>query len=100
MALLVTFDGEDDAVRITNGTPYGLSGAVHTRSTERGVRFAQRVVSGMFHVNDSTVQDDPLVAFGGEKSSGIGRLNGEATVDAFTTQKWMSIQHGRTAFPF
>ncbi|MFE5090553.1 aldehyde dehydrogenase family protein [Streptomyces sp. NPDC056638] len=100
VALLVTFDGEDDAVRIANDTPYGLSGAVHTRSTERGVRFAQRVVSGMFHVNDSTVQDDPLVAFGGEKSSGIGRLNGEATVDAFTTQKWMSIQHGRTAFPF
>ncbi|MFF1914000.1 aldehyde dehydrogenase family protein [Streptomyces sp. NPDC058239] len=100
VALLVTFDGEDDAVRIVNDTPYGLSGAVHSRSTERGVRFAQRVVSGMFHVNDSTVQDDPLVAFGGEKSSGIGRLNGEATVDAFTTQKWMSIQHGRTAFPF
>ncbi|MER5356931.1 aldehyde dehydrogenase family protein [Streptomyces sp. NPDC002785] len=100
VALLVTVDGEDDAVRIANDTPYGLSGAVHTRSAERGVRFARRVVSGMFHVNDSTVQDDPMVAFGGEKSSGIGRLNGEATVDAFTTQRWMSIQHGRTAFPF
>lgn len=100
VALLVTFDGEDDAVRIANDTPYGLSGAVHTRSVERGVRFARRVVSGMFHVNDSTVQDDPLVAFGGEKSSGIGRLNGEATVDAFTTQRWISIQHGRSAFPF
>ncbi|MFJ2242564.1 MULTISPECIES: aldehyde dehydrogenase family protein [unclassified Streptomyces] len=100
VALLVAFDGEDDAVRIANDTPYGLSGAVHTRSVERGVRFARRVVSGMFHVNDSTVQDDPLVAFGGEKSSGIGRLNGEATVDAFTTQRWISIQHGRSVFPF
>ena len=100
VALLVTFDGEEEAVRIANDTPYGLSGAVHTRSTERGVRFARRVVSGMFHVNDSTVQDDPLVAFGGEKSSGTGRLNGEATVDAFTTRKWISIQHGRAAFPF
>ncbi|WP_406495328.1 aldehyde dehydrogenase family protein [Streptomyces sp. NBC_00846] len=100
VALLVPFDGEDEAVRIANATPYGLSGAVHTRGVERGVRFARRVVSGMFHVNDSTVQDDPLVAFGGEKSSGIGRLNGEATVGAFTTQKWISIQHGRSAFPF
>ncbi|WP_406014405.1 aldehyde dehydrogenase family protein [Streptomyces sp. NBC_00984] len=100
VALLVTFDGEDEAVRIANDTPYGLSGAVHTRSAERGVRFARRVVSGMFHVNDSTVQDDPLAAFGGEKSSGTGRLNGEATVDAFTTQKWISIQHGRAVFPF
>ncbi|MFF8709888.1 aldehyde dehydrogenase family protein [Streptomyces sp. NPDC015184] len=100
VALLMAFDGEDDAVRIANDTPYGLSGAVHTRDVERGVRFARRVVSGMFHVNDSTVQDDPLVAFGGEKFSGLGRLNGEATVDAFTTQRWISIQHERAVFPF
>ncbi|MFF9350280.1 aldehyde dehydrogenase family protein [Streptomyces sp. NPDC014734] len=100
VALLMGFDGEEEAVRIANDTPYGLSGAVHTRGIERGVRFARRVVSGMFHVNDSTVQDDPLVAFGGEKSSGLGRLNGEATVDAFTTQTWMSVQHGRSVFPF
>ncbi|WP_371096775.1 aldehyde dehydrogenase family protein [Streptomyces sp. NBC_01005] len=100
VALLMSFDDEDEAVRIANDTPYGLSGAVHTGSTERGVRFARRVVSGMFHVNDSTVQDDPLVAFGGEKSSGLGRLNGEATVEAFTTQRWISVQHGRTVFPF
>lgn len=96
----MTFDGEDDAVRIVNDSPYGLSGAVHTGDAERGVRFAQRIVSGMFHVNDSTVQDDPLVAFGGEKTSGMGRLNGEAVVEAFTTLKWLSIQHGRAVFPF
>ncbi|MEU3654606.1 aldehyde dehydrogenase family protein [Streptomyces sp. NPDC032161] len=100
VVVLMTFDGEDEAVRIANATPYGLSGAVHTRGIERGVRFARRVVSGMFHVNGPTVQDDPLVVFGGEKSSGVGRLNGEAAVEAFTTQTWMSIQHGRSAFPF
>ncbi|TGZ03880.1 aldehyde dehydrogenase family protein [Streptomyces rhizosphaericola] len=100
VALLVTFDGEDDAVRIVNDGPYGLSGAVHTGDVERGVRFARRIDSGMFHVNDSTVQDDPLVPFGGEKASGTGRLNGEAAVEAFTTQRWMSIQQGRAAFPF
>jgi aldehyde dehydrogenase (NAD+) len=54
----------------------------------------------MFHVNDGTVHDEPLVPFGGEKHSGIGRLNGETTVDAFTTQKWISVQHGRSFFPF
>lgn len=54
----------------------------------------------MFHVNGPTVQDDPAVAFGGEKSSGMGRLNGEAAVEAFTTRKWISVQHGRTVFPF
>ncbi|HEY9439931.1 MAG TPA: aldehyde dehydrogenase family protein [Streptomyces sp.] len=99
VALLVPFDAEDEAVRIVNDSPYGLSGAVHTADAERGVRFAQRIISGMFHVNDATVQDDPLVAFGGEKMSGLGRLNGEAAVEAFTTQKWISIQHGRSPFP-
>ncbi|MFJ4964866.1 aldehyde dehydrogenase family protein [Streptomyces sp. NPDC088729] len=100
VALLMTFDGEEEAVRLVNDSPYGLSGAVHTRDTERGVRFARRITGGMFHVNDSTIHDEPLVAFGGEKLSGVGRLNGEAAVEAFTTQKWMSIQHGRTVFPF
>lgn len=100
VALLMTFDGEEEAVRIVNDGPYGLSGAVHTGDAERGVRFARRIDSGMFHVNDSTVQDDPLVAFGGEKASGMGRLNGEAAVEAFTTQRWMSIQHGRSVFPY
>lgn len=100
VALLVPFDGEEEAVRIANDTPYGLSGAVHTADVERGVRFARRVNSGMFHVNDGTVHDEPIVPFGGEKSSGVGRLNGDSTVEAFTTQKWISVQHGRTRFPF
>ncbi|MCB5166017.1 aldehyde dehydrogenase family protein [Streptomyces bambusae] len=100
VALLVPFDGEEDGVRLANATPYGLSGAVHTRDVERGIRFAQRIETGMIHVNDSTIGDEPLAAFGGEKASGLGRLNGSATVEAFTTQKWISVQHGRTAFPF
>ncbi|KAF5995729.1 MULTISPECIES: aldehyde dehydrogenase family protein [Streptomyces] len=100
VALLVTFDGEEEAVRIVNDTPYGLSGAVHTADVERGVAFAKQIDTGMFHVNDGTVHDEPLVPFGGEKHSGIGRLNGETTVDAFTTQKWISVQHGRSFFPF
>ncbi|MEU1042144.1 aldehyde dehydrogenase family protein [Streptomyces sp. NPDC005551] len=100
VALLVPFEGEEEAVRIVNDTPYGLSGAVHTADVERGVAFAKQIDTGMFHVNDGTVHDEPLVAFGGEKQSGVGRLNGEATVEAFTTQKWISVQHGRSFFPF
>ncbi|MGW6020984.1 aldehyde dehydrogenase family protein [Streptomyces sp. NPDC055099] len=100
VALLVPFDGEEEAVRIANDSPYGLSGAVHTADVERGVRFARRVNSGMFHVNDGTVHDEPIVPFGGEKASGVGRLNGDSTVEAFTTQKWISVQHGRSHFPF
>ncbi|MER5465217.1 aldehyde dehydrogenase family protein [Streptomyces sp. NPDC002668] len=100
VALVVPFDGEDEAVRIANDTPYGLSGAVHTGDIERGVRIAHRINTGMIHINDSTVHDEPIVPFGGEKHSGSGRLNGESMIEAFTTQKWISVQHGRSQFPF
>ncbi|MFF8407272.1 MULTISPECIES: aldehyde dehydrogenase family protein [unclassified Streptomyces] len=100
VVFLVPFDGEEEAVRIVNDTPYGLSGAVHTGDIERGVAFAKQIDTGMFHVNDGTVHDEPLVPFGGEKHSGIGRLNGETTLEAFTTVKWISVQHGRSGFPF
>ncbi|MFI1800802.1 aldehyde dehydrogenase family protein [Streptomyces sp. NPDC020379] len=100
VALLIPFDGEEEAVRIANATPYGLSGAVHTRDIERGVRVAKRIDTGMIHVNDGTVHDEAIVPFGGEKHSGVGRLNGDSMVDVFTTTKWISIQHGRSQFPF
>ncbi|MEU9609525.1 aldehyde dehydrogenase family protein [Streptomyces sp. NPDC048057] len=100
VALIVPFDGDDDAVRIANDTPYGLSGAVHTADIERGVALAKRINTGMIHINDSTVHDEPIVPFGGEKHSGSGRLNGESMIEAFTTQKWISVQHGRSQFPF
>ncbi|MGW2961153.1 aldehyde dehydrogenase family protein [Streptomyces sp. NPDC001220] len=100
VAFLIPFDGEEEAVRIVNDTPYGLSGAVHTGDIERGVSFAKQIDTGMFHVNDGTVHDEPVVPFGGEKHSGLGRLNGETTVDSFTTLKWISVQHGRSGFPF
>ncbi|MFJ6544969.1 aldehyde dehydrogenase family protein [Streptomyces sp. NPDC003656] len=100
VVFLVPFDGEEEAVRLVNDTPYGLSGAVHTGDIERGVAFARRIDTGMFHVNDGTVHDEPLVPFGGEKHSGLGRLNGETTLEAFTTTKWISVQHGRSGFPF
>ncbi|OON75348.1 aldehyde dehydrogenase family protein [Streptomyces tsukubensis] len=99
IALIIPFDGEEEAVRIANDTPYGLSGAVHTANTERGVEFARRIETGMMHVNGATIQDEPLAPFGGEKFSGAGRLGGEATVQTFTTEKWISVQHGRPGFP-
>ncbi|MFF5305693.1 aldehyde dehydrogenase family protein [Streptomyces sp. NPDC013161] len=100
VAFLIPFDGEEEAVGIVNDTPYGLSGAVHTGDIERGVNFAKQIDTGMFHVNDGTVHDEPIVPFGGEKASGLGRLNGESMLDAFTSLKWISVQHGRSGFPF
>jgi aldehyde dehydrogenase (NAD+) len=84
---------EHDALRIANDTEYGLSSAVFSRDVDRAVRFARRVDAGMTHVNDSPVNDDANTAFGGEKSSGIGRFGGQWAVEEFTTDHWISVQH-------
>lgn len=97
---LMPFDTPEDAIRIANDTPFGLSGAIHTRDVEFGAELAKQIDSGAIHVNDGTINDDPLVAFGGEKASGVGRLNGQWALEEFTTLKWVSIQHTRRHYPF
>ena len=97
---VMPFDTEEEALRIANDSPYGLSGAIHTQDAERGAELAKQVDSGMVHVNDGTINDDPLIAFGGEKASGVGRLNGKWALEEFTTMKWISVQHKRRHYPF
>jgi vanillin dehydrogenase len=97
---LVPFDTEDEAVDIANDTRFGLSGAVHTRDLEHGVEIAKRIETGMVHINDTTIHDEPIVPFGGEKQSGLGRLNGDRSLDEFTTLKWISVHRGRRRFPY
>src|SRR5690606_98232 len=50
---------ESEAIRIANETPYGLCGAVHTRDINRGIRVAKFLQTGMVHVNDQPVNDEP-----------------------------------------
>ena len=97
---VMPFDQPEDGVRMANDSAYGLSGAIHTRDVEYGAQLAKQIESGMVHVNDGTINDDPLVAFGGEKASGVGRLNGKWALDEFTTFKWISVQHKKRHYPF
>ena len=89
---LIRARSEDEAVAIANDTGYGLSGSVFTKDMYRGIQVAKRVESGMVHVNDQSINDEPHVMFGGEKESGIGRFNSRWAVDKFTTEKWISVQ--------
>ena len=91
---------EDDALLIANDTESGLSSAVITRDAEHGLRFAQRIDAGMTHINDTSVIDMPTMPFGGEKNSGFGRFGTEGVIDAFTTEHWISVQHGQPLYPF
>lgn len=90
---VIRADDESDALRLANDTSYGLSSAVFSGDVERAVRFARRIDAGMTHVNDSPVNDDSNTAFGGEKSSGVGRFGGRWAIDEFTTEQWISVQH-------
>ena len=100
VATVIRAEDEEDALRVANSTDYGLSSAVFTGDLERGVRFARRVHAGMTHVDDTTVNDEPNTAFGGEKDSGLGRFGGRWAIDAFTTDHWVSVQHTRRDLPF
>ena len=96
---VMPFDTPEEAIDIANNSPFGLSGAIHTRNVEYGAEIAKRIDTGMIHVNDGTINDEPLVAFGGEKNSGVGRLNGKWALEEFTTLKWVSVQHEPRQYP-
>ncbi|WP_114570656.1 aldehyde dehydrogenase family protein [Exiguobacterium flavidum] len=101
VAVIIPFKSDEEAIEISNSLPYGLSGAVHGGSIERATRFALDIETGMIHVNDQSVNDEPHIPFGGEKDSGLGRFNGEWVLEEFTTIQWVSVMHEQRAYkPF
>jgi aldehyde dehydrogenase (NAD+) len=82
---IIPYENEDDAVRIANDTPYGLSGFVTSGSLERAGRVAKRIRSGNVHVNGARV--DFAGCFGGFKQSGNGREWGEVGLEEFLELK-------------
>jgi acyl-CoA reductase-like NAD-dependent aldehyde dehydrogenase len=83
---------EAHAIELANDTEYGLSAAVFTRDTARGLRVARQIRSGICHINGPTVHDEAQMPFGGTKASGYGRFGGKAGVDAFTELRWVTIE--------
>jgi aldehyde dehydrogenase (NAD+) len=99
VAPIITVDGEEEAVEVANDSDYGLSAGIITRDEERGLRVARRLETGIAHVNDSSVNDEPHVPFGGVKSSGIGRHGGKASVELFTETRWITLERGGRHYP-
>jgi benzaldehyde dehydrogenase (NAD) len=91
---------EEDAIRLANDSDYGLSAAVFTRDTARGLTVARRIKSGICHVNGPTVHDEPQMPFGGVGSSGYGRFGGKAGIDSFTELRWITIETQPGRYPF
>ncbi len=79
---LIPHDGDDDAVRIANDSPYGLSGGVWSADAERGLAIAKRLRTGSIAIN-GTYPPFPRVPFGGFKESGLGRELGPDGLHSF-----------------
>jgi aldehyde dehydrogenase (NAD+) len=100
VAPVVTVSGEEEAVKLANDSDYGLSAGIITADEERGLSVARRLETGMAHVNDTSVYDEPNAPFGGVKGSGVGRHGGKAAIDAFTTTRWLTLERGGRLYPF
>jgi len=90
---------EADAIRLANDSDYGLSAAVFTRDTARGLRVARQIRSGICHINGPTVHDEPQMPFGGVGASGYGRFGGKAGIEQFTELRWITIETQAGHFP-
>jgi aldehyde dehydrogenase (NAD+) len=82
----IPHDGDDDAVRLANDSPYGLSGAVYGGDLERAWAVAKRIRSGTVSVNGGIWYGGD-VPFGGFKQSGIGREMGIAGLEEYLETK-------------
>jgi acyl-CoA reductase-like NAD-dependent aldehyde dehydrogenase len=91
-----TIRGEDEAIALVNGSPYGLLSAVFTRDLGRGLRYAEAVRTGWVNVNEGTNYWESHLPFGGGSGSrsGIGRVGGRFSMERLTELKTIVIDLG------
>ena len=97
---VIGVENEEEALKVANDTNYGLSAAVVTSDFNKGLTIAEQIESGIVHINDQTVGDEPQVPFGGVKDSGWGRFGGNAALEEFTELRWISMQRTPRHYPF
>lgn len=98
--VLYRVGGDDEAIALANDTAQGLSAGVITENLARGLELAGRLRTGIVHVNDQSIGDEPQAPFGGVGESGYGRFGGQAGAEAFTDTRWVTAQvEGHAHFP-
>jgi benzaldehyde dehydrogenase (NAD) len=101
VAPVTPFATLDDAVKLASGSEYGLSLGILTADVARGLALAERIPTGIAHINDQTVNDEPHAPFGGLAASGTGsRFGGAAAnIDAFTETRWITARGAIPPYP-
>jgi acyl-CoA reductase-like NAD-dependent aldehyde dehydrogenase len=100
VAILEIVEDADDAINRVNQSRFGLTAAVFTGNPYRGLDLARRLESGIVHVNDQPVNDEPQMPFGGVKDSGFGRFGLGFTAEEFTDLQWVTSRADPRSFPF
>ncbi|WP_250034927.1 aldehyde dehydrogenase family protein [Paractinoplanes maris] len=102
VAPVARFGTLDEAVGLAGSSDYGLSLGIVTRDAMRGVELADRIPTGIVHINDQTVNDEANAPFGGVGASGTGsRFGGaQANIEAFTETRWITVRSQAATYPF
>jgi benzaldehyde dehydrogenase (NAD) len=101
VAAICAFATEDEAVELANSNEYGLSAGVFSKSVGRALALGNRLRTGLLHINDQTVADEPHIPFGGTGASGNGtRIGGPANWEEFTHWQWVTIKDKPNPYPF
>ena len=102
VAPVLRFSTADEAAKLAADSEYGLSLGILTKDVYRGLEIAERIPTGLVHINDQTVADEATIPFGGVGASGTGgRLGGaRANLEAFTETQWVTIRGDLPAYPF
>ena len=101
VAPVVPFATPEDAAKLAADSEYGLSLGILTTDVMRGLELSRKIPTGIVHINDQTVNDEPNIPFGGLLGSGTGaRFGGTANLDAFTETRWVTIRGDITPYPF
>jgi acyl-CoA reductase-like NAD-dependent aldehyde dehydrogenase len=87
VAPIITFDTDDEAIRIANETEFGLTAAVFTEDLRTAWRYAEELCHGTVHINETTNYWDQMAPFGGAKKSGAGRELSTYILDAMSETK-------------
>ena len=101
VAAITSIGSDDEAVQLANHNEYGLSAGVFSTDVGRAIAVGNRLNTGLLHINDQTVADEPHIPFGGSGASGNGtRIGGPANWDEFTQWQWMTIKDKPNPYPF